>query len=170
MKGFEIQINDKLVCAAGGPENSHIHVTAFSHHLEGQKFYVGGTIMVSEYRWDHLDWGKQQLKVGDKITISVVDRPKFDEPLEQHSSDPTKVPDLEEKLIKEMARYRTIAELEGLDAIKTPPSDTDFCSFCGKSKEEQPKMLKGPGDARICIECVSACNDIFISGGQWSRS
>lgn len=30
----------------------------------------------------------------------------------------------------------------------------EYCSFCGRPNTEVPKMVKGPGAANICSECV----------------
>ena len=169
MKGFDIQINGKVVCAAGGPPNTHLHVSASKNHDDLVYLYVNGTTTANEYKRVHLNWGNQTLNVGDTLVVSVVDRPKFDAPLDSHAWDPTESNASEEKMLDLMARYRVIAEMDGTDALKEPKEEGDFCSFCGKSKEEQPKMCRGPGDVRICIECVSRCNDIFVSGGTWPR-
>ncbi len=36
-----------------------------------------------------------------------------------------------------------------------------YCSFCGKSEDQIRKLIVGPGDIRICDECVQLCNDII---------
>jgi hypothetical protein len=41
-----------------------------------------------------------------------------------------------------------------------PPPDTLFCSFCGKSQHEVPKLIAGP-KVLICEPCVALCNDVI---------
>ncbi len=38
--------------------------------------------------------------------------------------------------------------------------DGDFCSFCGKKKEEVERLIAGPS-ALICNECIAECNRIL---------
>ena len=35
-----------------------------------------------------------------------------------------------------------------------------YCSFCGKSQHEGPKLIAGPS-VFICDECIELCNDII---------
>jgi ATP-dependent Clp protease ATP-binding subunit ClpX len=35
------------------------------------------------------------------------------------------------------------------------------CSFCGKDKDQVPKLIAGPPGVYICIECVDLCNEII---------
>ena len=36
-----------------------------------------------------------------------------------------------------------------------------YCSFCGKSEDMIRKLIVGPGDIRICDECVRLCDEII---------
>lgn len=51
------------------------------------------------------------------------------------------------------------------DAFGAPgyPGDEEpiRCSFCGKTRDQVRKLIKGPGDIYICDECVSECSDIL---------
>lgn len=38
--------------------------------------------------------------------------------------------------------------------------ETMYCSFCGKSQHDVPKLIAGP-EVFICNECVVLCNDII---------
>jgi hypothetical protein len=172
MKGFEVQINGKTVCKAGLPDDADLSLDAYKNKYEGMKLYMRGTVDVNEYRRDHYDWGNQSLAVGDEVMIRVIDAEVFDEPLEKRSSDPSShnSEEYEKKMLDLMARYHVIAEREGVDALKPPKEEGVFCSFCGKSQQEQPKMCMGPARVYICVECVSRCSDILVSGGTWPRS
>jgi hypothetical protein len=46
------------------------------------------------------------------------------------------------------------------DASESPPDDTLYCSFCGKSQHDVKKLIAGPGVC-ICDECVELCTDII---------
>jgi ClpX C4-type zinc finger/Glyoxalase superfamily protein len=43
--------------------------------------------------------------------------------------------------------------------IVSEPTNTLYCSFCGKSQREVRKLIAGP-TVFICDECVALCNDI----------
>ena len=48
-------------------------------------------------------------------------------------------------------------------SAKTPkerPSNSTFCSFCGKSHAEVRKLIAGPG-VYICDSCVTVCKNIL---------
>lgn len=34
------------------------------------------------------------------------------------------------------------------------------CSFCGKNEDETARLIAGPGELRICSECVHLCAEI----------
>lgn len=40
-----------------------------------------------------------------------------------------------------------------------------YCSFCGKSQNEIPKLIAGP-DVFICNECVAECAKIIESNTE----
>jgi ClpX C4-type zinc finger/Glyoxalase superfamily protein len=42
---------------------------------------------------------------------------------------------------------------------KPTPSETLYCSFCGKSQHDVRKLIAGPG-VYICDECIDLCTDI----------
>ena len=44
-------------------------------------------------------------------------------------------------------------------AIKSKMAGTCYCSFCGKSQHEVPKLIAGPA-VFICDECVGLCSEI----------
>ena len=35
------------------------------------------------------------------------------------------------------------------------------CSFCGKNEDETARLIAGPGELRICSECVHLCAEII---------
>jgi hypothetical protein len=42
-------------------------------------------------------------------------------------------------------------------------SDTLYCTFCGKSQHDVPKLIMGPGNVGICNECISLCAHIVVA-------
>lgn len=54
---------------------------------------------------------------------------------------------------------------------KAPEDSTKLslhCSFCGKSHNEVPKLIAGPG-VYICKGCVEKCNEILAKEEQENR-
>ncbi len=47
-----------------------------------------------------------------------------------------------------------------VETMVPKPSNTLYCSFCGKSQHEVRKLIAGP-TVFICDECVGLCNDII---------
>jgi ATP-dependent Clp protease ATP-binding subunit ClpX len=45
-------------------------------------------------------------------------------------------------------------------AVQSPPKDTLYCSFCGKSQHDVSKLIAGP-TVLVCSECVELCMDII---------
>ena len=52
-----------------------------------------------------------------------------------------------------MANDQNFSPFGGLDEI--------HCSFCGKSRSQVNKLIRGPGGVCICDECVSTCSDMI---------
>jgi hypothetical protein len=50
--------------------------------------------------------------------------------------------------------------LSAAGAMASEPSNTLYCSFCGKSQHEVRKLIAGP-TVFICDECVGECNAII---------
>lgn len=52
-----------------------------------------------------------------------------------------------EEMTKKIAEYRA--------------SGTEFCSFCGKTKDNLKHLIKAPDNTCICNECVKLCTEIL---------
>ena len=37
--------------------------------------------------------------------------------------------------------------------------EEQFCSFCGKSKNQVKRLIAGPNGLNICDECIEICNE-----------
>ena len=46
-------------------------------------------------------------------------------------------------------------------AESTTPSRVTTCSFCGKSSRDVGKMVEGPGDAYMCVDCADKSREIL---------
>ena len=46
-----------------------------------------------------------------------------------------------------------------MEAASARTAGTCYCSFCGKSQHEVPKLIAGPA-VFICDECVDLCSEI----------
>ena len=46
-----------------------------------------------------------------------------------------------------------------IESNQTKKPGTCYCSFCGKSQHEVPKLIAGPA-VFICNECVDLCSEI----------
>ncbi len=44
--------------------------------------------------------------------------------------------------------------------------DSSFCSFCGRGREEAPKMISSPTGVFICADCVEVCKSMIASNGR----
>lgn len=61
---------------------------------------------------------------------------------------------------EKLERLRRAAERLEKNAARPISGDGDFCSFCGKEKEEVEKLVAGPS-VMICNECIAECNRIL---------
>ncbi len=41
------------------------------------------------------------------------------------------------------------------------PTDFEFCTFCGRDRDEAGRMVAGPPGIYICAECIDLCNSIL---------
>lgn len=82
---FQIELNGKLLCLAG--VNDKGVLTAIATHNAGNQTLsidVGGLLTQSN---THATWAKQDLTVGDQITIKIVDAAPNDisQPIEERT-------------------------------------------------------------------------------------
>jgi len=52
------------------------------------------------------------------------------------------------------------AHCDTLRRMNSLPSGANYCSFCGKSRNEVKRLIVGP-NVFICNECVALCQDIL---------
>ena len=88
MKAFRVSVNSKPMCTAGIGALGVLHVIVDwvrrkGEHRDGE-FYlsIGGLDTVSE---EHVRWSVPQIRVGDEITVRVIESDEIDTPSERYS-------------------------------------------------------------------------------------
>jgi len=89
MRAFAVKLNNKPLCVAGVGTNGVLTVIA-SHVVSPERasaleLDVGG--LFSE-TGDHAKWVHVDLKVGDRVVLTVLETESVDKPGEQHRFDP----------------------------------------------------------------------------------
>lgn len=79
---FEVWVNGEKICLAGvgksGILNSIIDLAAKHQHLS---LHVGGLVNDEHVRWTEK---AHHLKVGDEVTVKIVEADAADEPIRKH--------------------------------------------------------------------------------------
>jgi hypothetical protein len=86
---FEVSLNGEMLCTAGVLDGS-LHASLWRFTDRGIRLHVDGTEScdVSDvapklreaFRHRRLEWIARQMKLGDEITVRIVDRPECDPP------------------------------------------------------------------------------------------
>ena len=86
---FEVRINDGPPVTAGAEEISvlaaMVNYVAKRHEID---IRVGGLVSPSEGDCEHLDWIEEDLRVGDSISIRVVESEEPAQPASRRRDDP----------------------------------------------------------------------------------
>jgi hypothetical protein len=104
MRAFEVYSNNKKICLAGIGDDGVL--TAIVHWVtkkgSGDLFLtVGGLVSpVSE----HVSWVKQDLQVGDVITVKIVEASSTDTPRKRTRSNPAEDLKYQKSYVRAMAR------------------------------------------------------------------
>lgn len=96
MTCFEVAINEKLICTAGIKDNdvgvliASLELSRRSPKTRGQRYrdYFKLRVSGSETnngRLERVDWLNRSVRVGDIITIRIVEASRFDEPKNRES-------------------------------------------------------------------------------------
>jgi hypothetical protein len=173
MRGLKITVNGRLVCRAALSDEGQLQSTVvLGGSFREPELSVNGHIDRKSHVSEYLKWGKQQLKVGDAVSIELLETDNADEPLERHVTDSSEsIAEMNKRIEEHMARLKLEIELRGKEAVVPSPKGT-FCSFCGREKLEVNRLIAGPS-VFICDKCIATCNDL-MSGkvkspeeGQW---
>jgi hypothetical protein len=129
MLAFKISINGKVTFVIGQEDMAVLHatVTAVKHGALGAETDIdlapgGLSRELDDGYGQHFHWGRHDLRVGDSVTVEIVDTTDVDAPLKRYRSDIKKQenPFTEEELKRARhARYlRLKSEFEPTDGIK----------------------------------------------------
>ncbi len=176
---FEVHINGQKICLAGIGNDGVLSVmTTFTASCESQRtdFRVGGLIKVDSETQQQVEWLDRELKVGDDVTIKIVEAETYDAPMNGrtqylHCSFCGKKQEEVSKFIAGPNNYicnecvalcsQAIAEGAAVGNIALFEVETNTsCSFCGKQLSEVEKIV-GFAENRICNECVDICKEII---------
>jgi hypothetical protein len=85
---FAITVNDGPAVIAGDPM-VNVLTTMLTHVRDRGELELraGGLVSRADYDNEHVDWLRQNLRVGDRVTIDVVDRAEASEPISRERPD-----------------------------------------------------------------------------------
>jgi hypothetical protein len=107
--GFHVQLNDETPIRAGDDAISvlttMITYVARSHEIE---LRVGGLWVSQSSGKEHVGWLQRELRVGDRIVLTVTDSGDVDPPAHRTQEDPELVEQMERKYYEQLkARFET---------------------------------------------------------------
>lgn len=180
MKCFEVTVNGVKVCTAGVGDSgvlTSVLSLVKGNDSETLDLRIGGLAHREADVTEHLEWFRQDLDVGDKITIKIVEASECDNAgsreitYDRCSFCDKKQADVS-KLIAGPAVYictecvgdcasalTTGAPTETITIISDKSAE-DRCSFCGKKPAEVAGIV-GVQEARICNQCLKICGEIL---------
>jgi hypothetical protein len=106
---FEVTINDESKIIAG-LEAISVLSTILSYragdaeYAEDLKISVGGLAVHGENDYEHLDWVKRSVQVGDVITIRIVESEQAALPIHREREDPDLLAQRERRYYEELKR------------------------------------------------------------------
>jgi hypothetical protein len=87
--GFQVQVNDDAPVRAGDAASrvlsAIVSYTASGNEIE---LTVGGLVAPDSSATEHLEWLRRELKVGDRIVLTVVNTVDLDPPVRRTPEDP----------------------------------------------------------------------------------
>jgi hypothetical protein len=87
MRAFKVRLNGKRVCVAGikGDCVANVNVTHVVGYGRNELYlFIGGLMSATE---EHVRWKVPTLKVGDLVSIKVVETDTADAPVQRYRSD-----------------------------------------------------------------------------------
>jgi len=85
MRAFQVELNDKLLCTAGVGDNGVCDtIVNFVGDPKGSelRLRVGGLFTATR---EHAVWRRRNLKVGDKVVVTIVETDVVDRPRERYT-------------------------------------------------------------------------------------
>jgi hypothetical protein len=135
MRCFEILVNGKRVAVIGHKEAQRLTASVETNpHIEVAAVDLVAELPLRNAHVTHASWPDQTLKVGDELTVRVVDVPSADAPATVVSQD-----------------LGQMSEEEG--------SPWPMCATCGKAWHDTEGMVSGRG-VHICDACLKQFAEI----------
>jgi hypothetical protein len=110
MRAFEVRLNESPLYTAGiGVEGvmtaviSHVtkRVNAAGRVRNDLALEVGGLISLTR---EHVRWRSVRLKVGDEVSVRIIDANSVDRPLKRHRDNPATERGLKKNYVRNMAK------------------------------------------------------------------
>jgi len=130
---LELAVNGQTVATAGGSEVATVQLRVFHDtRANSALVYLTGDRISDTGESERLEWFNQFIRSGDGVTVRLVTAGPSDTP----------------------KRVTPLAGPKKADAAAD--GSKIWCSFCGRSNDEVPRMIAGSG-VYICSECVTVC-------------
>ena len=105
MRAFEVFVNHKRLCSAGiGEDGVLTAIVTFATkkgHRDDLELHVGG--LISPVR-ENVTWAHDALKVGDEISVKIVDANTTDPPSRRERDDPADDLKRQKNYVRAMAK------------------------------------------------------------------
>ena len=86
---FQVQLNDEMPVRAGAPTAAVLTVIASYVSARSElELTVGGLMRPEGEPSEHADWLKRELKVGDRVTLTLLESDRVDAPVSVRVDDP----------------------------------------------------------------------------------
>jgi hypothetical protein len=130
---FRVRINRRTIATAGLP-GAHVLTAIVTSVVRGEAtrrtwsadipfrrkeldFSLGGMITHRDGAHEHVDWARVNLKLGDTITLKIIETKRVDQPTDRNR---TEGPTIEESERRELKRLRKKYSARGRKSSKRP--------------------------------------------------
>ena len=115
--GFELKINGKLICSAGvdGLRFLTAALTWAKREEDELSVRVGGMAFQAKGVSEEVLWANQPVASGDEIVVRVLDRLRYDEPVQRLPSNPRQERETMGQILGALKQ-----QLEGGEEMKEP--------------------------------------------------
>jgi hypothetical protein len=105
--GFQVQVNDEKPIQAGDDAISVLAATVtYVAARQEIELRVGGLFAHQSSANEHADWLQQELRVGDRIVLTITDSGAVDPPAHRTQEDPELAEQMERKYYEQLkARF-----------------------------------------------------------------
>ena len=89
MIGVEVEINGERVCTVSTADISFLMSVLTWQAAFPLEYRVSGMVDGSDGASEHVTWAVRQLKLGDRVSLRIIEAEKSDEPLERSPGAPS---------------------------------------------------------------------------------